>query len=157
MHQWKELLIDFLTGLPISIIWKKDSYDFILVILDWLIKMVHYKLIKITINALGLAKIIIDMVVRHYGLSDSIALIKAFFSSQNFVHYFATSLALSVSFLLPFICKLMVKFKGRTVLWKLTFELLSILSRTIRSGSYQWPSLLIIMPKTQAPAIRLLN
>ena len=34
--------------------------------------MVHYKLVKVTINALGLAEVIIDVVVRHYGLSNSI-------------------------------------------------------------------------------------
>ena len=53
--------MDFMTGLPISIDWKKNSYKSILVIVDRLTKMVHYKLVKITINALGLAKVIIDV------------------------------------------------------------------------------------------------
>ena len=34
--------------------------------------MVHYKLVKVTINASGLAEVIINMVVRHHGLPDSI-------------------------------------------------------------------------------------
>ena len=34
--------------------------------------MVHYKPVKITINAPGLAEVIINMVVRHHGLPDSI-------------------------------------------------------------------------------------
>ena len=34
--------------------------------------MVHYEPVKITINALDLAEVIIDMVVCHHGLSDSI-------------------------------------------------------------------------------------
>ena len=34
--------------------------------------MVHYKLVKVTIDAPGLADVIIDLVVQHYGLSDSI-------------------------------------------------------------------------------------
>ena len=34
--------------------------------------MMHYKLVKITINAPGLAKVIIDIVVRHQDLPDSI-------------------------------------------------------------------------------------
>ena len=34
--------------------------------------MVHYKPVKITFDALGLAKVIIDVVVRHHGLPDSI-------------------------------------------------------------------------------------
>ena len=33
--------------------------------------MAHYKLVKITLNAPGLAKVIIDVVVRHYGVPDS--------------------------------------------------------------------------------------
>ena len=35
-------------------------------------KMVHYKLVKVTINISGLAKVIFDMVVWHYDLLDSI-------------------------------------------------------------------------------------
>ena len=34
--------------------------------------MVHYKLIKITLDAPGLAEVIIDVIVRHHGLPDSI-------------------------------------------------------------------------------------
>ena len=34
--------------------------------------MVHYKPVKVTINAPGLAEVIINMVVRHHGLPDSI-------------------------------------------------------------------------------------
>ena len=52
--------------------WKGNSYDSILVIVNWHSKMVHYKPVKVTINALGLTEVIINVVVRHYGLSDSI-------------------------------------------------------------------------------------
>ena len=34
--------------------------------------MVYYELVKVTINALGLAKVILDMGVRHHGLFNSI-------------------------------------------------------------------------------------
>ena len=64
--------MDFVTGLPVSINWKEDSYDSILVIVNWLTKMVHYKPVKITLDAPGLAEVIIDVVVRHHGLPDSI-------------------------------------------------------------------------------------
>ena len=64
--------MDFVTGLPVLINWKGDSYNSILVIVDRLTKMVHYKPVKITLDALGLAKVIIDMVVRHHRLPDSI-------------------------------------------------------------------------------------
>ena len=55
-------------GLPISINWKGESYDSILVIIDWLTKMVYYELVKVTIDTLWLAKVILDIVVRHHGI-----------------------------------------------------------------------------------------
>ena len=64
--------MDFVTGLPISTDWKEDNYDSILVIVDWLTKMVHYEPVKITIDAPGLAEVIIDVVVRHHDLPNSI-------------------------------------------------------------------------------------
>ena len=64
--------MNFVTGLPISGNWKDDSYDLILVIVDQLIKIVHYVPVKVIIDVPGLAKVIIDVVVRHYGVSESI-------------------------------------------------------------------------------------
>ena len=64
--------MDFVMDLPILTDWKRNSYDSILVIVNRLTKMVHYKLVKVTTNAPGLAEVIIDIVVRHYGLSNSI-------------------------------------------------------------------------------------
>ena len=71
-HWWKDLSMDFMTGLPLFSDWKSDSYDSILVIIDRLTKMVYYEPVKVTINTSGLAKVIIDVVVRHPGLPDSI-------------------------------------------------------------------------------------
>ena len=71
-HRWKDLSMDFVTGLPLSADWKGDSYDSILVIVDRLTKMVHYEPVKVTINTSGLAKVIMDVVVWHHGLPDSI-------------------------------------------------------------------------------------
>lgn len=51
---------------------EKDSYNTILVIIDRLIKIVYYKTVKTTINDAGLAKIIIDVIVRHSGIYKSI-------------------------------------------------------------------------------------
>ena len=64
--------MDFVTSLPVSINWKGDSYNSILVIVNRLTKMVHYEPVKITLDAPGLAEVIIDVVVRHHGLPDSI-------------------------------------------------------------------------------------
>ena len=71
-HCWKDLSMDFVTGLPVSTNWKGETYDSILVIVDRLTKMVHYEPVKVTIDAPGLAEVIIDVVVRHHGLPDSI-------------------------------------------------------------------------------------
>lgn len=49
--------------LPISTDWKREIYDSILIIVDWLTKMVYYDPVKITINAPRLVKVILDMIV----------------------------------------------------------------------------------------------
>lgn len=64
--------IDFVIGLPVSTNWKVENYDYILVIVDYLIKIVYYELFKFTIDILGLAKVIIDVVIHHYGVLESI-------------------------------------------------------------------------------------
>ena len=71
-HQWKDLSMDFVTSLSLSADWKGDNYDSILVIVDRLTKMMHYKPVKVTIDAPRLAEVIIDVVVRYHGLPDSI-------------------------------------------------------------------------------------
>ena len=64
--------MDFITKLPLSYDWKGDSYNSIHVIVDRLTKMMHYEPVKVTIDAPGLVEVIIDVVVWHYGLPDSI-------------------------------------------------------------------------------------
>ena len=46
--------------------------------------MVYYKLVKVTINAPGLAEVIIDMVVRHHSLPDSIVTNQESLFTSNF-------------------------------------------------------------------------
>ena len=77
--------MDFVTGISISTNWKGDSCDSILVIIDRLtIKMVHYKPIKISIDVTGLAEVIIDMLVWHHGLPDSIVTDRGSFFTSKF-------------------------------------------------------------------------
>ena len=59
-HQLKDLAIDFVTRLLISTNWNSNSYDSILVIVDWLIKMVQYEPAKVINNAPRLAEVILD-------------------------------------------------------------------------------------------------
>ena len=71
-HQWKNLSMDFVTDLSIWTNWKGDKYNSILVIVDRLTKMVHYKPVKITMDAPGLAEVIIDVIICYHCLLDSI-------------------------------------------------------------------------------------
>ena len=64
--------MDFVTDLPKSRDWNGVIYDFILVIVDRLTKMVHYVPVSKTVSAEDLAEILIREVVRLHGLPDSI-------------------------------------------------------------------------------------
>ncbi len=64
--------MDSVTRLPISFHWKGDTYNSILVIVDRLTKMAHYEPVKVNIDAFGLTEVILDVVVRYYGLPNSI-------------------------------------------------------------------------------------
>ncbi len=64
--------MNFVTSFIISANWKSDSYDLILVIINWLTKMVYYKPVKVTIDILGLVEVIINMVMCHHGVLESI-------------------------------------------------------------------------------------
>ena len=52
-----------MTNLPILTNWKKDNYNFILVIIDQLMKIVYYKRVNIIIDAPRLAEVIKDIVI----------------------------------------------------------------------------------------------
>ena len=135
-HQWKNLLKDFMTGLPFSINWKKDSCKSNLVSINWITKIVHYKPVKITTNVPGLAKVIIDVIMRYHVLSDWIVTNWSFFFPSNSGHCSAISSASSIGFSSLYIYKLTAKSKDRKVLLKQISKPLSISSRMIRLGSY---------------------
>lgn len=61
-----------MTGLPVFLNKKSKTYDLILVIINWLIKIVYYKLLKVIINALDLVQIIIDIILRYYNFLNLI-------------------------------------------------------------------------------------
>ncbi len=83
-HRWKDLSMDFVTGLPIWIDWKGKSYDSILVIADQLTKIKRYKPVKVTIDTQSLAEVIINVVVSHHGFSDSIVGDRGSFLTSKF-------------------------------------------------------------------------
>ena len=55
--------MDFVTGLPISTDWKGNSYDSIFVVVDRLTKMIYYKPLQTTIDAPGVAEVILDIIL----------------------------------------------------------------------------------------------
>lgn len=69
-HQWKNFLIYFLTVLPVSTNQNGEIYDSILIIVKRFIKMLHYKLVKVTINTPGLAQVILDKVIWYHRLPN---------------------------------------------------------------------------------------
>ena len=83
-HWWKDLSMDFVTGFPLFSDWKDNNYDSILVIVNRLTKIVHYEPVKVTIDAPGLAEVIIDVVVWHHGLPDSIVNDRSSFFTSKF-------------------------------------------------------------------------
>ena len=83
--------MDFVTSSPILTDWKRNNYDSIFVILDWLIKMVYYEPVKVIIDAPGLAVVIIDVLVKHHGLPDLIVTNRGLLFTSKFwllLYYF---------------------------------------------------------------------
>ena len=136
-HRWKNLSIDFVTGRPILTDWKDDNYDSILVIIDWLTKMVHYELVKVTIDSSGLAQIIIDMVVRHHGFPDSIVTDWGSLFTSKFWSSLCYFLSIKRRLSIAFHPQTDGQIESRIVQCKPTSELLSILNSMIGQGSYQ--------------------
>lgn len=71
-HHWKNLSIDFVEGFLVSKNWIGKTYNSTLVTVNQLTKIVHYEPFKVIINASWLAKVIIDVIVCHHNLLDSI-------------------------------------------------------------------------------------
>ena len=156
-QRWKDLLMDFVTGLSFFADWKGNSYDSILVIVNRLTKMVHYELVKVIINASRLAEVIIDVVIQYHGLSDSIISDRgAIFMSKfwSLLCYF-----LSIKRRLP--TAFHPQTDGQTERQNSTIEAylraFVTSNRMTGQGSYQWPSLHTITPRTLAPVTRFLS
>ena len=113
-HWWKDLSMDFVTGLPISADWKCDSYDSILVIVDRLTKMVYYIPVKVMINTLGLAEVIINVIIHHHGVPESIMTDQSLFFTFQFrssLYYF---LEIKKSYLQPSTLKRIARQSDKT-------------------------------------------
>ena len=76
--------MDFVIDFLISANEKGDKYDWILVIIDRLIKIVHYVLVKIMIDIPGLVEVIINVVVRYHGVLESIVIDQGLLFTSKF-------------------------------------------------------------------------
>lgn len=76
--------MDFIIGLLILKNLKKDSYNLIQVKVNKLTKIINYKLVKTIINAMRLAKFMIDMVMKHYCFLNFITSNKAILFTLKF-------------------------------------------------------------------------
>ena len=83
-HKWKDLSMDFVTGLPKSKDWCGVKYNSILVIIDQLTKIVHYELVFITLDAEELAEVLIKAIFKYHGLPDSIITDQGLFFTSKF-------------------------------------------------------------------------
>lgn len=72
IYYWENLLMDSVTRLLILINWKSEMYNWILVIINQLTKMIYYKSIKVTIDNSGLVKVIIGVIIWYHSFSDFI-------------------------------------------------------------------------------------
>lgn len=101
--------MNFIIDLSVLTTWKGESYNSILVIVNCLTKIVHYEPVKVTINISSLAKVIINVIIHYYKISESIVtdhdlLFTLMFWSS--LHYF---LGIKKSYLLFFTLKQIVK------------------------------------------------
>lgn len=93
-------------GLPIFTNEKANSYDSILVIVNRLTRIVYYEPVKIISDAFDLTKIILDKIVEHYSLPNSIM------SDWSLV--FISKLWLSLCYFLGIKQKLCITFYSQT-------------------------------------------
>ena len=152
-HCWKNLMIDFAMDLSILTDWKRDNYDWILVIVNWLTKIVYYEPVKVTINALRLGEIIINVVVRHYTLLDSILTDRGLLFISKFWSSLCYFLSItSGGYPPPFIYRQMARLRSKIVQWKPITKPLSTLSKMIGHVFSPWRSLSTTMLQTPTPA-----
>ena len=98
--------------------------------------MVHYVPVKVTIDTPGLAKVIINIVVRHHRVPESIMTDQGLLFTSIFWFSLCYFLGIKKSYLQPFTLKQMARRKEKTAQWRRTSEHSSIGSKTIGQGYY---------------------
>lgn len=100
-HRKKDFSPDFVIRLLVSIDLKAETYDCIQIIINRFPKIVYCELVKITINAPKLAKVVLDILVWHSRLPNLIIINKAYYLPLSSNHCFVILLRLSDNFLPP--------------------------------------------------------
>ena len=119
----------FVTRLLISTNWKSDSYNSILVIVDKLTNMINYELVIVIINTPGLAKVILNVVVWHHGLLNSIVSDKSSLFISKFWSSFCYFLDIKRQLSTAFYLQINGQTKEQNSTIETYFELLSTLSK----------------------------
>ena len=82
--------------------WQGNNYKLILIIVDDLSKIMHYKSDKVTIDALGLAEVIINVVVQYHNPPDPIIIDRGAIFTLKFwfllCYFLGTKKWLSIAF-----------------------------------------------------------
>ena len=97
-----------MTSLSITTNQKGNNHNFIFILINWLINIVYYKLVKITVNISKLAKVIINVIIWPHSLSHLIVTNKSLFLYQNSDLFYITCLASRNNFSPLFIFQLIV-------------------------------------------------
>ena len=109
--------------------------------------MVYYKLVKVTINTLGLLEVIIIVVVRHYSLPDSIVTNQRLLFTSKFwllLYYF---LAIKWRLFTAFYLQMDSQTKRQNSITEAYLRVFVNLSKIIRHGFFSWRSLPTTMSK----------
>ena len=144
---WKDLLMAFVTGLPFSMEWKEDSYNSILIIIEWLIKMIYYKSVWVIIYTSSLAKVIINVVVRHHGLPDSIFIDQELLLTLKFWSLLCYLLGIKQKLYIAFYSQTDGQIKRQNSIIKAYIWAFVNFEQKIRHGFFLWRRLLITTPK----------
>lgn len=72
IYYWDYFSIYFVISFLLLVDGKSNNYDIILVVINYLTKMVYYKLVKVTIDIADPIKIIIIMIINYHSLPESI-------------------------------------------------------------------------------------
>lgn len=128
-----------------------------LLLLIGLSKIIYYKVVKITINALGLAKVILNIIIWYYGIPDSIVIGRSLFFKSNqwlLVCYFSgiKQKLFTTSYL-----QTNGQSKRQNSTMEAYFCASSTTNKMTRQNSSQYMSLYIIIHKMQALVTQFLS